>query len=835
MYKNLLLSRDGGIIDELHLCEADNAVFINIGLGGTGIDCLRKLKKKVYNNIVPDGIESGNSVYNHIKFLAVDSDYVGLEQYEAGESNNWRLMEDELFNISCKINLYEMFERKGDGFGCLNEYKEWLNYRELGICAADRCLCPARQIGRFMLFQNANEFVLKVGYLVSKAKKGLVNPRVYIHIYSGLGGVTGSGTFLDVCYLVRKALEAEGCNALISGYFFLPDVNLSRVRTKETESFIKVNAYASLQELDYCMNFERNYDKWSQEYPNIGLIETGKQPVDLCYLISSYDDNGSILANGYEYALDTVAEYVLNYYIKSYEGFALLADMGNLRWNLATIPKRTGANYEYIAIINSVARIPYKEVLTYLSSYLFENMAKTQRNIASDADCDAFVKANGLGYESLFNMVMNGVDISFPEPDNRPRDAHENDDLVTTYFAALRSNAVGVAERNINRMKRGLYDRGIFDNSIYFTGFEFDEHGSIIRRIFNAINSIVIDPDKGPYFASSLIRRTIGNDLVAYVNGYIETINSRISHLEFNLPRAEQQRKLIQEKFLGSGHPSRRKYREYVAATRELIRQYTHQEIFYAFRDFLSALRTQIIDLSTKYYRVYSTVITNLNETFIANKEYLENIADNVADYEYPIATIRDLKETLDTYLKENFDIPSQMKVFHQYMLTADGYKAWKDNKENDISKYVSKYFSEIFKEYTNKGMTQYLQEKYGTDDTDTLISRIRDDIINTLDRNANPLYWTSNLYTSKDAAKSGNITVPCYSFEVVKAATSYLKAKNPYLKLRKSAVKDKITIIKRLIGVPLYIISSRKSALKEARKTAIFKEVQYINLCVAV
>ena len=95
--------------------------------------------------------------------------------------------------------------------------------------------------------EKAQTFVTKVKTLVSSAKTGLILPKVYVHIFSGMGGGTGAGTFLDVCYLVREALRLEGANAYICGYFFLPDVNLAKNLDRETAAYVQVNGYAYMQ------------------------------------------------------------------------------------------------------------------------------------------------------------------------------------------------------------------------------------------------------------------------------------------------------------------------------------------------------------------------------------------------------------------------------------------------------------------------------------------------------------------------------------------------------------------------------------------------------------
>ena len=82
----------------------------------------------------------------------------------------------------------------------------------------------------FEIIEKSDAFVNRVSNLITEAKKGFAGGvDVNVHIFSGLGGGTGAGTFLDVCYLVQKALDdiGEGGHALTLGYFFLPDVNLS--------------------------------------------------------------------------------------------------------------------------------------------------------------------------------------------------------------------------------------------------------------------------------------------------------------------------------------------------------------------------------------------------------------------------------------------------------------------------------------------------------------------------------------------------------------------------------------------------------------------------------
>ena len=79
MYNKLLISAGGGIVSRSQQSEQDNVATIAIGLGGTGIDCLRLLKREVYDKLKPDnGEDSVIPRYDHIKYLAVDTDKKSL-------------------------------------------------------------------------------------------------------------------------------------------------------------------------------------------------------------------------------------------------------------------------------------------------------------------------------------------------------------------------------------------------------------------------------------------------------------------------------------------------------------------------------------------------------------------------------------------------------------------------------------------------------------------------------------------------------------------------------------------------------------------------------------
>ncbi|MCI2185617.1 MAG: tubulin-like doman-containing protein [Bifidobacterium tibiigranuli] len=300
-----MLNADGGIIDVSQQAEQDNAAVLCIGLGGTGINALRNLKAKIYNRVRPDDSVSGAKQYPHIKFLAVDTDRVLFNSVNYKSSAIEHLDPDqEFFDLSYGGPISEYFRYHASDFENDPSLKEWFRHTDIKALSAQAGAGGVRQLGRFLLIKKSAEFKGRLLRLAAEARIGLSdNAPTYVHIFSGVSGGTGGGIFLDVSYIVRDAFpEARTC-----GYFFLPDVNIVKGLPPTAEAFVRVNGYAAMQELDYCMNFERNGDSWHQQY-RFGEIASRQKPIDLCYLITARDSAGNVLDDAYEYATNVVTD-----------------------------------------------------------------------------------------------------------------------------------------------------------------------------------------------------------------------------------------------------------------------------------------------------------------------------------------------------------------------------------------------------------------------------------------------------------------------------------------------------------------------------------------------
>jgi hypothetical protein len=368
IYKRLSLAAGGGIVSSLQQAkQAENTASLLIGLGGTGTDCIRTIKTQVRTRLRPDDPDAIVPTYTHIRFIGVDTDESqrgdGSKNEKAKNTGSrMALDETEYFSIA-----NPHVDRALNNKLALAIRKEltWLNEKiDPTILGADGA-GGVRQVGRFMMMDKANAFMNRVKNELKSSCEGLTNRTVNVHIFAGLSGGTGAGTFLDVCYMVRKV--AADYDAKIYGYFFLPDVNASRIPldAAHVHSFLPKNGYAAMQELDYCMQIHDNGGSFIQEYKGGERIEWAKAPVDMCHLICSTNEEGHVLKHPYDYAMSATAEYVMDFLTNSSdEKFKLSSHRANFKANVGQAKAPFGACMSYLAIGASCASIPMREINT---------------------------------------------------------------------------------------------------------------------------------------------------------------------------------------------------------------------------------------------------------------------------------------------------------------------------------------------------------------------------------------------------------------------------------------------------------------------------------------
>lgn len=268
-------------------------------------------------------------------------------------------------------------------------------------------------------------------------------PNLDVYIFAGLSGGTGSGCFLDTCYIVQKALEGMGRaqSAKVMGFFFLPDVVNSKPQVASQPAAVKYyssNGYAAMKELDYLMSL-KNADDWFRQDYGTFKIETQEPPVNMCYLISAIKSDGSLVPDGFRYCINMAANYVMAYLAEvqlpaasknaadgsstpaTEYGLTMRGHLANVDNGVSGLPRMHGANLSYHILGAASAEIPMTQISTYMAAGFMrrfkEAVGKEQLQLKlSKAVVDDWVEDIGLTAQQVYNDVTHGCpDLMLPD------------------------------------------------------------------------------------------------------------------------------------------------------------------------------------------------------------------------------------------------------------------------------------------------------------------------------------------------------------------------------------------------------------------------------------
>ena len=771
---NLALSMGGGIISlKQQAKQAENTVSILIGLGGTGVDCIREIKTQVYSRIEPDGGEDATVArYRHIRFLGVDADNANVSQ----DANP----EDKKIAETLSLSGDEVFTLAGSG----------VKFGADGV----------RQVGRFLLMSKAADFMTKLQNLISDAKIGLQSPEVVVHIFSGMGGGTGSGTFLDVCYMVREVIKNEK-GTYMCGYFFLPDVNVAHVRSNRVKDYIPLNGYAAMQELDYCMNIEKNHGKFRQEYTGGMLIDWDRAPVDYCHLISAQDNNGNVRQDAYNYAMKVTSEYVFEFLVKTAHLNSEKVKIGELEKD-----KKYGYFINYLSIGASSAVVPLKEINTYLATRLFDRFSEVGKDIPSENDVWSFAVGvfsetnsdkdiQSRVYDAIYATLQGYAKNSYTQWDGTAKQMEKNGDQEMVYFyEGQTAEKEGILAKN----RAGLLDS--------------KNNESLISKVKRIMKTVITDINRGPVFGYNILNGANEFSMDNVISGLI-TINTE----KLNSLRAHAKGKEIAWNDAKKGWDDHSlinrgdRYDTYVNKTYDLEQQ-KYLEKSYMYMDMLlNSVRLQIRNMSTGYYSVLSQIFKNLRETFKDNSSVLANgiIVDEVKGFEKSLIDINDpnMQQALVSELRK----VAPNEVFQKLIeVLLKDEETWKSGAQ--IARVVTEFFvgemkenreAGIFHDFADKTIENFLEIVYDTDDKDKIAEKIKNGWLSDLHSSAAPLVYKDNKVYEGTIATLCRMSVPIGALSLKKAADEYIQV-NSDTEIAVTGAKDRLSCLTYVAGFPI-------------------------------
>lgn len=302
--KMLSAKNGGSIIDLLSKADASKTPTIIVGLGGLGGKTVNLIKKKYIENI--------NDPKGRIQFLALDVDEESMAALSFSKDNGY-LKDDEKGNIlvdeiGCAKILWHLLNDE-----VANPAQKWVDRDFDSTIVIDRSGARGmRQIGRLILSNRLDHE--NVENLIKRKLDNIpARTSFTVILIAGISGGTGSGTVVDVSYMIRNmARERLGNQTLrFDAIFFTPDVQQDvkgvepdRLRRnfaaamKEVDSFFKITNTNS----EYNFPCERNTD---------GRLPVGRENLfDSVTLVQGYDDTGRVM--DIAVPVESVANYVIN-------------------------------------------------------------------------------------------------------------------------------------------------------------------------------------------------------------------------------------------------------------------------------------------------------------------------------------------------------------------------------------------------------------------------------------------------------------------------------------------------------------------------------------------
>ena len=833
-YDSLLLNCGGGIINRSQQSKQyRGAAALAIGIGGTGVAALAELKQKVYQHLEPDNPDSPVPEYQHIQFLAIDSNPTDIAMMRGMA----RLDRDQEFFSINNPNLATALREKD--LIKSNASLNWMDIDHIGGPLGIQGAGAIRQVGRYLLISRAGALEKTIESKCRQALEGMNGLNLDVYIFAGLSGGTGSGCFLDTCYIVQKALEEIGnaASSNVMGFFFLPDVVTSKPQVASDPTKVKYNSsngYAAMKELDYLMSL-RDADDWFRQDYGAFKIETQEPPVNMCYLISAIKSDGSLVPDGFRYCTNMAADYVMAYLadvqLPKY-GLTMRGHLAEVVNVVSGLPRMHGANLSYHILGAASAEIPVTQISTYLAAGFMrrfkEAVGKDQLQLKlSKAVVDDWVEDIGLTAQQVYNDVTHGrQDLVLPDidmEDLRSYGVMPKGVLPGPWAKSGNTWCDGCeGKRKTNRAAlEGELPRSLLD--------EDATNDSLIGRTFRKLCDIAKNPELGPYYAAFLLSRN-GDDLKAAVEGAIQEIQGQKRDQQTYLDSAAD--RLVQastnfcaKRFFGIG--DKRAYNDYVEAVRDYIRTYNRVRECTDVENTLRKFREQLENLNSGYFALLTEVLDNLLETFEADEEWLGTPAAS-APTAYTKRSLRlsDVKPKLDKAIK-GLNGKQLVRNFTEYLMRAP--EKWRTRDDRRIGLYISEFMVTVFQTQTNRSLEDYLYEKYPETGHNSaqLAQAVSNDILDGVYNDAKPMFWCSPTFPlgrddNTATYDSGSLSVPANASAVCDAAQQF-EAAHCGLHVRRTGLKNRIFALRFCSGVPLYAyagMSQMKKSYDENRTT---------------
>lgn len=814
--KRLSVADGGGFVNfasNINRAKTANNKILIVGSGGIGGKSVTKLKSEIYKRFeIPEGKEKPDNV----EFLYLDSDTNELNNSCNKDINGIGLNAEDLCPIynPAAGGLF----KQHDWYSKLKDYqKKWYN-PTLSPVLSGNGAGGVRQASRYLM--TSDGAFHKIEENIKRKLNSLMEDtltegaKIRVFLIAGIGGGTGSGSFLDLAYIIREIIREKGWTSRFEmiGCLYLPDVYEVSGAGKYK---IMENGYAALKELDYFMNVENLEDGgFNMQYLSKFEVTNPKTNVfDNCILMTGSKDGVGAIVHSESTAITTLTDFIIDLITRTDKiGDKFLIDSfldNKVHLDVALdqlVNTPMNANFSYMAIGASSIVLPFEQITCYLGYKTMERINTLWDKEPNAAEITNLMNKLGVSPQRQYNEMNSRSQERYFMP-STAKDFTKDDVLN------------GEVDRKIKQEIMG-------QNEKVFTAYD-NIRQEIVTQIIREFNmyeeEAMKDIDKGPSYLYLAIHGFVQNGKEP-INGLIsriekdlkDEIQQYLNGCTSSIQSMEEKKQKIKDGmggFLSFGDG--KKISEYLDLCYqiEITRNgtvYLYKKINDTLDEVIAHLENRVYNYLQGYRETMAEIMKILKQNYdiIMDSEKSAHIFENsLVDLSKTDENNLRLKRILDNAIEKKSDM-DLIRDFSEVILKhADEWTSMESNIYNPGKSLVS-FIEKTYESIVSKSVEEFLQ-----DYMDTGFENAVTNICSSLDVNSDVCFKTQldfsldSLVYLKSAAVPQNAVEFRHKIESL-GSTVY-----------NSSDKNKIIWLKCYVGIPLYSMENIETYEKSYNK----------------
>lgn len=594
-----------------------------ISLGGMGAKTVNAIKQEVDKRLKPT---------NRIKYLAIDT------------------AQDDMKGVTYPIGALDVDETAElyKEFGAPNlsvpneKTRDWLEPGLTGLELDGNGAKGVRQAGRAFLanFEAYNAIRKKINNAVNDLV-ALCPYGVRVYVIAGISGGTGSGTIIDMGYMVRECIAAKG-DIKCTGLFYMADIQAqeSWAVTSGEDRRLWKNCYAALKEIDYFMNIEQRGGYFQ---PLHSIEKVYSNIFDDVILVSSRTNNGAttkIIFRDSAEAIKATAKaltvLIANLNLTASDGTQLMSLDSALSNKVSTtnawISKNAGAYnlpgwapMRYSTLSFGSLYIPRDELMAYCANMIFSKMVKRWKQlVGKDMQIEINSALAQVGMDSLKSMIERVYQQVVDEERFVPSPSAE-------FYPSLPPLRIG-AVRDVEETEAYVNDKTRGVCAVIQSRMKLPETvDHFTQPIFELIDKAFMDKQKGPYYAINLLSANITGQgggimgilyLMDSLKGQIEEQKTRLLEAK---RAAEGQISAKKQSLLGLSPSSQEDIDEFCSFLRIRAKANCKLKIIEYIESFIDSVYDKINEKNTRLYSIYTVLLDEFPAVLESDAAYAAN------------------------------------------------------------------------------------------------------------------------------------------------------------------------------------------------------------------